>query len=281
MTLLDKIINQSKIQDQLNAQLAEISYRAMNGTRQAPRNFAEGTLNVGTMNFKTPDDKITKEMIMDYQQKEQEKYYYDPISKDNFVNVPTGLTDPTVPYTPIDYGTTGAEADEALLQTERSNVDTLLSELTTLQGDLKTKEKELSDYQRNLRKREKNLIQLRKDEAAFIDKLAKVQTLLSNPTFLTGSPGADKKLLKLKKETEDNIKDIQKDIPIAEKEILDIQTTGIPKVEGEIKIIITDITAKEKEITDKATVVQQIVGNIEENRVGRQKKLYFLLLQMP
>ena len=52
MTLLDKIVNQSKIQEQLNCQLAEISYRAVNGTRQAPRNFTEGTLNVRTMNFK-------------------------------------------------------------------------------------------------------------------------------------------------------------------------------------------------------------------------------------
>ena len=75
MTLLDKIINQSKIQEQLNSQLAEISYRAVNGTRQAPRNFAEGTLNVGTMNFKTPNDRITKDMLMDYQKAEQENFF--------------------------------------------------------------------------------------------------------------------------------------------------------------------------------------------------------------
>ena len=54
-----------------------MSYRAVNGTRQTPRNFAEGILNVGTMNFKTPDDKITKEMIKDCHQAEQEKYYED------------------------------------------------------------------------------------------------------------------------------------------------------------------------------------------------------------
>ena len=122
MTLLDKIINQSKIQEQLNAQLAEISYRALNGTRQSARNFAEGTLNVGTMNFKTPDDRITKEMIMDYQQREQEKYYDDGTNK--YANVPTGLSDALTPYVAIPYGTTGAEADEAILQKERGNVYT-------------------------------------------------------------------------------------------------------------------------------------------------------------
>ena len=148
MTLLDKIINQSKIQEQLNAQLAEISYRAMNGTRQAPRNFAEGTLNVGTMNFKTPDDKITKEMIMDYQQKEQEKYYDDGANK--YVNVPTGLTDTTTVYVPKPYGITGAEATDADLETERTDQQALYKDFLVLQGDLKTKKKELNKNENEL-----------------------------------------------------------------------------------------------------------------------------------
>ena len=130
MTLLDKIINQSKIQEQLNAQRAEISYRALNGTKQSARNSADGILNVGTMNFKTPDGQITKEMTMDYQQEEQEKYYDDGTNK--FANVPTGLSDVLTPYTHIDYGTTGAEADETTLQREQNIYDTLMNELETL-----------------------------------------------------------------------------------------------------------------------------------------------------
>ena len=52
-----------------------MSYRTLNGTRQAPRNFKEGILNAGTINFKTADDKITKEMIMDYQHKNTRNFY--------------------------------------------------------------------------------------------------------------------------------------------------------------------------------------------------------------
>ena len=143
MTLLEKIINESKIQEQLNAQLAEMSYRAVNGTRQAPRNFTEGILNVGTMNFKTPDDKITKEMIMDYQQKEQEKYYVDA-SGNKLKNVPTGLSDALIPYVPKDYGTTGAEADTTTLQTAQVQQETLYKEFLILKGDLRTKKTELT-----------------------------------------------------------------------------------------------------------------------------------------
>ena len=77
MSLIAKIQQQSLLQNKLLAQLAEMSYQAVNGTRQAPRNFREGTLEIGKMNFTTPQDRITKEMIMDYQKTEQEKHYVD------------------------------------------------------------------------------------------------------------------------------------------------------------------------------------------------------------
>ena len=44
MSLIAKIQQQSLLQNKLQAQLAEMSYQAVNGTRQAPRNFREGTL---------------------------------------------------------------------------------------------------------------------------------------------------------------------------------------------------------------------------------------------
>ena len=74
MSLIAKLQQQSLLQNKLQAQLAEMSYQAVNGTRQAPRNFREGTLEIGKMHFTTPQDRITKEMIMDYQQVEQEKH---------------------------------------------------------------------------------------------------------------------------------------------------------------------------------------------------------------
>ena len=77
MSLIAKIQQESLLQNKLQAQLAEMSYQSLNGTRQSARNFREGTLEIGKMNFTTPQDRITKEMVMDYQQKEQEKHYDD------------------------------------------------------------------------------------------------------------------------------------------------------------------------------------------------------------
>ena len=61
------------------------------------------------MHFTTPQDRITKEMVMDYQQAEQEKHYTDPTSGDKFKYEPTGLKDRINPYAPIINGpiTTG------------------------------------------------------------------------------------------------------------------------------------------------------------------------------
>jgi hypothetical protein len=49
MSLIAKIQQQSLLQNKLQAQLAEMSYQAVNGTRQSARNFREGTLNIGTI----------------------------------------------------------------------------------------------------------------------------------------------------------------------------------------------------------------------------------------
>ena len=54
MSLLDKFRNEMRIQRELKSQLSDMTYKAFNGTRQTSRNFAEGILNVGTINFKTP-----------------------------------------------------------------------------------------------------------------------------------------------------------------------------------------------------------------------------------
>ena len=265
MTLLDKIINESKIQEQLNAQLAEMSYRAVNGTRQAPRNFAEGILNVGTMNFKTPDDKITKEMIMDYQQKEQEKYYVDA-SGNKLKNVPTGLSDALIPYTPVDYGTTGSEADATTLQTEQVQQKTLYNEFLILQGYLKNKKKELKQKQKDLSSKEKEEQNLNSSLVDVENNLVQLSVQLKNTRTAATKKELTTKIAGLTAKK----KRIIKDIKTTSKEIIPIQA-DVTTVEGEIIKIEADITAKEKEMINQDTVIQQVKDNIEENKVGRQK----------
>ncbi len=92
MSLIDKIQKESFLQNKLMAQIAEMSLQAINNTRQSARNFKEGTLDVGKMHFTTPQDRITKEMIMDYHKTEQEKHYVDSTGN-QLLYEPTGLKD--------------------------------------------------------------------------------------------------------------------------------------------------------------------------------------------
>jgi hypothetical protein len=73
MSLIDKQLRAAKIQREFAIKIDEQAYKSFNGTRQATRNFREGTLNIGQMGFdNTPEERITKEMITDYHKKEQD-----------------------------------------------------------------------------------------------------------------------------------------------------------------------------------------------------------------
>jgi hypothetical protein len=144
MSLIAKIQQQSLLQNKLQAQLAEMSYQALNGTRQSIRNFREGTLEIGKMHFTTANDRITKEMVMDYQQAEQEKHYTDAAG-DKFKYEPTGLSDVIKTVTPIVNGpiTTGASTENDL-NTYKTDFMQLHNDLDTLQERKQNKAKEYS-----------------------------------------------------------------------------------------------------------------------------------------
>ena len=70
MSLIDKQLKASKLQKELAIKRDDLAYKSFNGTRQTARNFREGTLNIGQMGFdNTGEERITKEMITDYQKK--------------------------------------------------------------------------------------------------------------------------------------------------------------------------------------------------------------------
>ncbi len=131
------------------SQFSEISYRVINGKRQNARNFNEGTLNVGTMNFNTPQDKITKDMFLDYQKSEQQKHYDDGTNK--FQYDPTGLFDPTgttsIPLIrgksiPLVSGTPGETTEQNVID-EPKEWRKLHQDLEDYKTDIRTKQKEI------------------------------------------------------------------------------------------------------------------------------------------
>ena len=92
MTFWDKVINQNKLDSSLISELSDLSYKSIGGKRQEPRGTKEDIVNIGTIPFEatiTPD-RITKEMIMDYQ-KTKDRGYIDPLTNAEYKYVPTGI----------------------------------------------------------------------------------------------------------------------------------------------------------------------------------------------
>ena len=76
MTLLNKFKNEQNRQLQIQAQLAEQSYRVFNGVKQSRENERSGELRK-KMNDDLPASSLTKEMIQDYQREEEEEDFFE------------------------------------------------------------------------------------------------------------------------------------------------------------------------------------------------------------
>jgi len=93
MSLLEKIVNSSLAENKTNRILADMSYSAINGQRQEVKNNQpEGVVMLGQMNREKPLEAITKEMIEDFHQKEQE-----------LINAPNMVDGIPMKYKSMDY----------------------------------------------------------------------------------------------------------------------------------------------------------------------------------
>ena len=179
MSLIAKIQQQSLLQNKLQAQLAEMSYQSVNGTRQAPRNFREGTLEIGKMHFNTAQDRITKEMVMDYQKTEQEKHYTDSAGN-KLKYAPAGLSDAleTEVFTPFNGVATGATEDD--VRTYETDFITLHNDLNALKERLKNKKKEKDNKAKEFYVKEDEYKNIKKQLDDTNDRLIKHQKDLAD-----------------------------------------------------------------------------------------------------
>ena len=76
MTLLNKLKNEQDRQLQIQAQLAEQSYRPFNGVKQSRENERSGELRK-KMNDDLPASSLTKDMIQEYQREQEEEDFYE------------------------------------------------------------------------------------------------------------------------------------------------------------------------------------------------------------
>ena len=94
------MLDESLRQKVLQSEISDMSYKITNGKKLSNKNFYEGIVNPGTIDIvSAPDSKITKDMILDYRQKEDERTYKNAAGEDvKFQN--TGLAGDLLTYKP-------------------------------------------------------------------------------------------------------------------------------------------------------------------------------------
>ena len=140
MSFLNKRVEDSIKQAKLLAQMSELSYRALNGTRQTRSNFINNDLKEQADTDKPAVGSLTSEMIAQYKREEEENNkYVDPISGDEFLYTPTGIT-PTIKAPKLVSVT--SLSDPATLtdvQTEQSNYANILQDLNDKKQEIEDK----------------------------------------------------------------------------------------------------------------------------------------------
>ena len=141
MSFLNKRVEDSIKQAKLLAQMSELSYRALNGTRQTRSNFINNDLKEQADTDKPAVGSLTSEMIAQYKREEEEKNKYVDATGNEFLYAPTGMTPTIATPSLVDVSSLGAPATITDVEKEQSNYDKILQ-------DLKDKEQEIEDKKR-------------------------------------------------------------------------------------------------------------------------------------
>jgi hypothetical protein len=211
MSTIDKQVRLAQLDRELYSKNADIAYKAFNGTKQSVRNFREGTLDIGKMNFdNTAQDRITKEMITDYHKKEQERFDAQLKGKTE-----TGLssTIDAALVTPVvqNFGTLGRPATSEDLEKKQEEIVKVVNEINRLDKIIRDAPKRINE------------LEIIKDKSK-LKKLTPEWMLLQQPiidltremrTAKTAIPKLEKQLTDLETEMEQidqNIKDNEQGI---------------------------------------------------------------------
>jgi hypothetical protein len=130
MSFLNKRVEDSIKQAKLLAQMSELSYRALNGTRQTRSNFINNDLKEQADTDKPAVGSLTSEMIAQYKREEEEQNkYVDPSTGNEFLYAPTGMT-PTIKAAKlVDVPSLSAPATITDVEKEQSNYANILQDI--------------------------------------------------------------------------------------------------------------------------------------------------------
>jgi hypothetical protein len=259
MSFLNKRVEDSIKQAKLLAQMSELSYRALNGTRQTRSNFINNDLKEQADTDKPAVGSLTSEMIAQYKREEEEKNkYVDPGTGNEFLYAPTGMTPTIKAVKLVDVPSLSAPATITDVQTEQSNYVNILQDLKDKEQEIKDKTREGKGKEKEKAEKEAEVKQL-KSQWAEIDKLKKTaekEETAANKRLATLS-----KLTKPKPKEVAEITQLNKKIPEIQARIVefdtrqtDLETIYLP-IEGfEIPNLVTDIKTLLTEIKTIQTV---------------------------
>jgi hypothetical protein len=175
MSFLNKRVEDSIKQAKLLAQMSEMSYRSLNGTRQTRSSFINNDLKEQPDTDKPAVGSLTSEMIAQYKREQEEQNkYVDPSTGDEFQFAPAGIAPTLKAPTLVPLSSLGAPATVADVETEKNNYDTILQ-------NLRNKKKERKDKIREGKEKEKQVTELdpKTDKAKIATLKKDIATLLT------------------------------------------------------------------------------------------------------
>jgi hypothetical protein len=175
MSFLNKRVEDSIKQAKLLAQMSEMSYRSLNGTRQTRSSFINNDLKEQPDTDKPAVGSLTSEMIAQYKREQEEQNkYVDPSTGDEFQFAPAGIAPTLKAPALVPVSSLGAPATVADVETEKNNYDTILQ-------NLRNKKKERKDKIREGKEKEKQVTELdpKTDKAQIATLKKDIATLLT------------------------------------------------------------------------------------------------------
>jgi hypothetical protein len=285
MSFLNKRVEDSIKQAKLLAQMSELSYRALNGTRQTRSNFINNDLKEQADTDKPAVGSLTSEMIAQYKREEEEKNKYVDPTGNEFLYAPTGMTPTIATPSLVDVSSLGAPATITDVQTEQSNYAKIYQDIQDKKQAIEDKIREGTEKQSEMKSKEdakkkafNESTELTKEESDKTTKLTNDKKTLTTLTGITKPNAKEKKKMKDLNFTIPKLEARVKALPalIAAATAESQKFKGEEKVlEAELKTIMADINnietveipALETALEQSKKLIETYQENIKENEI--------------
>jgi hypothetical protein len=273
MSFLNKRVEDSIKQAKLLAQMSELSYRALNGTRQTRSNFINNDLKEQADTDKPAVGSLTSEMIAQYKREEEEQNkYVDPSTGKELQYAPTGMT-PTIKAAKLVPVTSlSAPATITDVEKEQSNYAAILQ-------DIQDKKQEIEDKKREGKSKAKEVAETNVKLNELSDKYNKIKDDKTKVEF--GLKEFQKRLSTLtgiskpKPEELEEMKELNKEIPELKKVLLecDKQLTDIATEHKTIRKAGLALVAERKKLDADIVTIKTVDIPTLETALEQSKKL--------